>query len=1231
LPPFDGSFSALTTASGLVTLYQDVVIPASSYLQLEWAHRVRNTSFQFSDPNQEYRVEIRNTNNQVIATLFSTNPGDVLLQDWQERSADLSAFAGQTVRIAFTKSGSGLYVHLDNVRIADSRPVKPIEVDLGVGEVVADINFGNWIPPQAEIHGYKWNDLNGDGDWDQPEEPALAGTIVYLDANASGALEFGEHWTTTAADGSYSFTDLPAGEYIVAEVLPAGWTQTYPGDNTATGVERLFAVRGTLGAQMIYELNPTTGALVRSFPAPTSNTVGGQGLALGPRSLFFVEAASFNASHILWELDPDTGAVIDSDVIDSPSSATIVGVAYLDGKVYMQKSFNQILVWDPVSDTLVTTFILSGEPALVGLTGAGDLGLLFGVGPGSTIYKIDPATGVVLATLFPSEPFSATGLAYVNGELLVSRNGSAGTVSRLNAMTAAVLGNITVAGVGTIGGLAGDGAKLFDVAAHFVTLDANEIVTGVNFGNWIAPPAEIHGFKWHDLDGDGTWDQPEEPALEGVLIYLDANRNGVLDNGEHWTTTAADGSYSFTDLPAGVYVVAEFVQPGWTQTTPNTTHADRERLFQVRSVGPTQNIYELDPFTGQGINAFSVPTPTGTFQGLAVGPRSLFYVNGNSTGTHSLLELNPDTGAIIDSDVVDISLSGIIDGVGYLNGLVYVHKPVADRILVWDPTSDTLVTTLTVPADLGGGLTGAADLGVLYATRGNGSIITIHPQTGAVLASFTPPISATVGLAYIRGELLAVRSASPGTAYRIDPISGDLLGTLTLGSGSSALGADGVTDLPPGVHIIELVSGQSTTGINFGNWIAPPAEIHGAKWNDLDRDGAWDQPDEPALAGWTIYLDANFNGKLDDGETSTVTGADGEYSFIGLAPGVYAVREVLQTGWAQTFAMPFVTLRPGESEADVNFGNRALPGSISGYKWNDLDGDGMKEDGEPGLPDWVIYLDENESGTFDDGEPSTATNSEGSYSFSQVPVGEYTVAELQQTDWEATFTPPPVVVGPGTAVTQVNFGNRRLYPLGDYNRDDIVDAADYVVWRKFLGTPVETPYAGADGSGNSLIDADDETVWTTQFGSVLLTGDSPAAGAALAPVQASAAISSRLPVGDATSALAESSSNDSANVAASADVHARSFDVNQPRGSKSRIVRDRESARSDAAAHDRLHVALWTWLSQTPELDDSDGGSVSSDLCKRESARDAYFGSLETAFEASGAARRKVRANLHLL
>jgi hypothetical protein len=57
---------------------------------------------------------------------------------------------------------------------------------------------------------------------------------------------------------------------------------------------------------------------------------------------------------------------------------------------------------------------------------------------------------------------------------------------------------------------------------------------------------------------------------------------------------------------------------------------------------------------------------------------------------------------------------------------------------------------------------------------------------------------------------------------------------------------------------------------------------------------------------------------------------------------------------------------------------------------------------------------------------------------------------------------------------------------GDYNHDDVVNAADYVVWRKALGQP--DPPLDADGNCNGQIDPGDYDVWQENFGETLGSG-----------------------------------------------------------------------------------------------------------------------------------------------
>jgi hypothetical protein len=61
-------------------------------------------------------------------------------------------------------------------------------------------------------------------------------------------------------------------------------------------------------------------------------------------------------------------------------------------------------------------------------------------------------------------------------------------------------------------------------------------------------------------------------------------------------------------------------------------------------------------------------------------------------------------------------------------------------------------------------------------------------------------------------------------------------------------------------------------------------------------------------------------------------------------------------------------------------------------------------------------------------------------------------------------------------------------PTGDYNGNHLVDAADYVLWRKTLTTAVSPNGSGADGNADGTINAGDYTFWRARFGNAAGAG-----------------------------------------------------------------------------------------------------------------------------------------------
>ena len=177
-------------------------------------------------------------------------------------------------------------------------------------------------------------------------------------------------------------------------------------------------------------------------------------------------------------------------------------------------------------------------------------------------------------------------------------------------------------------------------------------------------------------------------------------------------------------------------------------------------------------------------------------------------------------------------------------------------------------------------------------------------------------------------------------------------------------------------------------------------------FNDLPYSGTWkpegllsDFGGEDAAGIWTLVItDTDFadQGTLNSwslsitsGELFRTTDDDGNFEFANLSPGNYTVREEQKPGWVQlpptTTGIPASTwtgtgwdvtvegtddfnLPVPDSHRNVknvDFGNYAPAGSISGFVYRDLDATGTKAATEPGLPGWRVFIDSNNNGILD--------------------------------------------------------------------------------------------------------------------------------------------------------------------------------------------------------------------------------------------------------------------------
>ena len=178
---------------------------------------------------------------------------------------------------------------------------------------------------------------------------------------------------------------------------------------------------------------------------------------------------------------------------------------------------------------------------------------------------------------------------------------------------------------------------------------------------------------------------------------------------------------------------------------------------------------------------------------------------------------------------------------------------------------------------------------------------------------------------------------------------------------------------------------------------------------------------EPGLPGWTVLL-LNPSGN----RVATTTNGNGDYSFDNLFPGTFTVEEILQSGWVQSHPVNpnyyQFTTQSGLNK-NLNFANY-LPVSLAGTVYNDVNGDGSQESGEPGLNDWTVNL-LNSGGTL---VATTTSSSSGHYSFANLTPGTYTIEEVVQAGW--VITQPTNQTGTytkttisGNSLTGLKFGN----------------------------------------------------------------------------------------------------------------------------------------------------------------------------------------------------------------
>jgi SdrD B-like protein/carbohydrate binding protein with CBM6 domain len=289
-----------------------------------------------------------------------------------------------------------------------------------------------------------------------------------------------------------------------------------------------------------------------------------------------------------------------------------------------------------------------------------------------------------------------------------------------------------------------------------------------------------------------------------------------------------------------------------------------------------------------------------------------------------------------------------------------------------------------------------------------------------------------------------------------------------------------------GGYALTLAAGQTVTGRDFGSTKAVPTagSIGGSFFNDLDADGSRDTG-EPALPGWRVFIDADKDGVFDTGEKTALTDPAGNYKFTSLAAGTYRVRDVVQSGFRAvnpSKGYHDVTLAAGQN-LTRNFANtqKAL---ISGNVYNDLNGGGGKNSGEPNLAGWRVYLDADNDGVFDSTEKNVLTDASGNYKFATLAPGAYRVRVVALSGWrwsQPSSGSYSLTLSSGGAATGKNFGATRNVLISgavfnDLDADKTRDSNESGLsgWRVFIDTDKD----GVLDSGEKSVLTDSSGNWS---------------------------------------------------------------------------------------------------------------------------------------------------------
>ena len=889
-------------------------------------------------------------------------------------------------------------------------------VTLVKGESNQTIDAGLVVRSTGVISGTVREDLDNN---DTGDVPIPGVTITLRDGNGNVVGT-----TVTDANGFYSFTGLPGGNYTVVETNKPGYTDVgdVDGGNPNSVAVNLPAGGNSPGNDFVDERPAQLGDRVWLDANGNGQQDSGEANVAGVTvnllnaagAVVATQTTNATGNYLFTDLTPGTYSVqfvAPSGYLlttkDSGADATDSDADQTTGKTgtYTLNSGDSNLTVDAglVQKARIGDFVFEDKNAN-GVQDAGEAGI------GGVTVTLCDAAGNPLATT-TTNASGGYGFDVSPGTYSIKVSPPAGyfITPKDNAPNDATDSDIDAAG-----------------KSGNYTLVSGEVNNTVDAG--LYKTATIGDRIWYDTNANGIQDAGEAGVANVRVDLLDNVGVGTVIAS---TTTDANGNYLFTNVTPGAYRVDidENTLPAGYEFTVSNQGGDDALDSDINGAPPSNPAFGIMDATTLESGEDDRTWDAGIFKRASLGDRVWLDSNGNGVQDSGeagkagvTVNLCNAAGAVVATQTTDINGNYLFTGLVPGSYSVKFEAPAGYILTSKDSGANDGADS---DADQTTGKTGnytlasgddnrTVDAGLVQKARIGDFVFEDKNANGVQDAGEAGIGGVTVTLCDAAGNPLATTTTNasggygfdvlPGTySIKVSPPAGYVIAPKDAG-GNDATDSD--IDSAGKTGNYTLNSGDVNTTVDAG--LYKKAQLGDRVWLDANGNGQQDSG-EANVAGVTVNL-LNAAGAVVATQT---TNATGNYLFTDLTPGTYSVQFVAPNGYVitnkdsgadatdsdadtVTGKTATYTLQSGESNLTVDAG-LFQKARIGDFVFEDKNANGVQDAGEAGIAGVTVTLCDAA------GNPvsTTTTNASGGYGFDVAP-GTYSVKVTAPADYFIT-------------------------------------------------------------------------------------------------------------------------------------------------------------------------------------------------------------------------------------